>query len=100
MFWENYCQSFKGGKAIVDPTVYRIAKVDPMHFERTKVNPLEVRELLSILPTVYRRAKVDPMHFGRTKVDPLEVGKLLLILQCIGELRSNLCILGELRSIP
>ena len=49
MFWENYCQSFKGGKAIVDPTVYRIAKVDPMHFERTKVDPLEVRELLSIL---------------------------------------------------
>ena len=48
MFWENYCQSFKGGKAIVDPTVYRIAKVDPMHFGRTKVDPLVVGELLSI----------------------------------------------------
>ena len=99
MFWENYCQSFKGGKAIVDPTVYRIAKIDPMHFERTKVNPLEVRELLSILPTVYRRAKVDPMHFGRTKVDPLVVGELLSIQQCIRELGSFLYVSRELRFI-
>ena len=45
--------------------MYRRAKVDPMHFERTKVDPLEVGELLSILPTVYRRVKVDPMHFER-----------------------------------
>ena len=64
--------------------MYRIVKVNHMHFERTKVDPLEVRELLSILPAVYRRAKVDPMHFGRTKVEPLEIGNLLLILQCIG----------------
>ena len=40
------------------------------------------------------------MDFGRTKVNPLEVGKLLSILQCIRELRSILCVLGELRSIP
>ena len=70
MFWENYCQSFKGGKAIVDLTVYRRAKVDPMHFERTKVDPLEVGELLSILPTVYRRVKVDPMRFRRLRSIP------------------------------
>ena len=49
MFCENYCQSFKGGRAIVDPTVYRRAKVDPMRFGRTKVDPLQVGELLSIL---------------------------------------------------
>ena len=45
--------------------MYRRAKVDPMHFKGTKVDPLEVGKLLSILPTVYRRVKVDPMHFER-----------------------------------
>ena len=60
--------------------MYRKAKVDPMHFERTKVDPLEVGELLSILPTVYGRVKVDPPRFRRIKVNPLEVGEPLLIL--------------------
>ena len=57
--------------------MYKRAKVNPIHFERTKVDPLEVGELLSILPTVYRRVKVDPMRFRRIKVNPLEVGELL-----------------------
>ena len=69
-----------------------------MGFGRTKVDPLEVGELLSILQC--RRTKVDPMGFKRTKVNPLEVGKLLLILQCIEELRSILWVLGEQRLIP
>ena len=51
-----------------------------MHFERTKVDPLEVGELRSILPTVYRRVKVDPTRFRRIKVNPLEVGEPMLIL--------------------
>ena len=51
-----------------------------MHFERTKVDPLEVGELLSILPTVYGRVKIDPPRFRRIKVNPLEVGEPLLIL--------------------
>ena len=60
--------------------MYKRAKVNPMHFERTKVDPLEVGELLSNLPTVYRRVKVNPMRFRRIKVNPLEVGEPLLIL--------------------
>ena len=63
-----------------------------MGFERTKVDPLKVRELLSILQCIG--------EFGRTKVDPLKVGELLSILQCIGELRSILWVSGELKSIP
>ena len=80
--------------------MYRRAKVDPMHFNRTKVDPLEVGELLSILSTVYRRVKVNPMRFRRVKVNPLVVGEPLLILYCIGGIKSILFILGELSSIP
>ena len=49
MFQENYGESLKGRRATVDPIVYRRAKVNLIHFGRTKVDPLEVEELLSIL---------------------------------------------------
>ena len=86
---------------------YKRAAVDPMDFERTKVDSLKVGELLSILhcigelksilwvqenygrslkgrrvivdPIVYRTTKVDLMSFERIKVDPLKVGELLSI---------------------
>jgi len=32
--------------------VYRRAKIDPISFGRTRVDPLEVRELLSILQCI------------------------------------------------
>ena len=58
--------------------MYRRTIVDPMSFWRTKVDPLKVGELLSIL--VHRRTIVDPMSFRRTKVNLLKVGELLSIL--------------------
>ena len=98
--------------------MYKRTIVNPMSFGRTKVDPLKVGELLSILwvlgelgrplegrrafvdPTMYKRTTVNPMSFGRTKVDPLKLGELLSILRYIGELLSILWVLGELRSIP
>ena len=61
-----------------------------MSFGRTKVDPLEVGEPLSIPECIGELRSVNPMDFKRTKVDSLKVGKLLPILQGIGELRSIL----------
>ena len=58
--------------------MYRRIIVDPMSFRRTKVDPLKVGELLSIL--VHGRTIVIPMSFRRTKVDSLKLGELLSIL--------------------
>ena len=73
--------------------MYRRAKVDPMGFGRTKVNPLKVGELL-LIPQC-----IGDMGFKRTKVNPLKVGELLSIPYCTGELRLILWVSRELRSI-